>query len=306
VQGVFWKGGIIVDAEEDHIDPYDEWKNKLVRDSFAKSSLISVRKVSSSIFFTKGKLNEIGQFIKGKNIDVVFVNSMLTPLQQSKLEKRLNDFMLNREERLRRYYIRSANKSNNEPTDIDTSSGYVTGEGDFEPQRQIRVLDRFGIILMIFASRAKSNISKLQIELAWLEYARTNLTRGTGPTFGKFGKLFETDLTINPTEEVEIKSYRGRGTSGKGGIHGQGETQLELERRQLTDRKALINQHIKKEIKARADARLSRQKRTRNIPLIALVGYTNVGKTTLMNKLTNEHLGVEDQLFHTLSTTVRK
>jgi len=269
--------------------------------------LINIRRISSSIFFSKGKLNELGQFVKKQeDIDVIFVNTMLTPLQQSKLEKRFNDFLQDREERLRRYYIRSANKSSNEPTDIDSSSGYVTGETEINPKRSVRVIDRFGIILMIFANRAKSNISRLQIELAWLNYARTNLSRSNGPTFGKLGKLFKESLTINPSKEVEIKSYKGRGTSGTGGIQGQGETQMELEKRSLDERRTTIRHQLKKEIKVREDHRLARQRRTRNIPLVALVGYTNVGKTTLMNKLTSESLGVEDRLFHTLTTTVRK
>ena len=87
-----------------------------------------MRKVSGSNFFTKGKLNEVGEFVNEHNVDVVFVNTTLTSLQQKKLEKRLNDYKLNRTERLRRYMIRSSHKEEAEPTDIDSSSGYVTGE----------------------------------------------------------------------------------------------------------------------------------------------------------------------------------
>ena len=305
MQGVYWKKGLIVDTHEEEFDLYDEWKNQLVRDSMAKSILINVRNVSSSMFFTRGKLNEIGQYIKTQTVDVVYVNTMLTPLQQKKMEKRFNDFMQDREERLRRYYIRSINKGDNEPTDIDTSSGYVTGEGENNYENEkIRVIDRFGIILMIFAHRARSNISKLQIELAWLDYARLFLTRGSGPTFGKIGNLFNQDLTINEPLEVEIKSFKGRGISGA--VQGSGEKQLELERRQITDRKAEIKRLIEREKSLRSNSRMKRMKRTQNIPLFALVGYTNVGKTTLMNRMTSESLGVEDQLFHTLTTTVRK
>ena len=307
MQGVYWKNGIVMDSHEEEFDLYDEWKNKLVRDSMAKSILINVKKVSSSLFFTRGKLNEIGQYLKTQDVEVVYVNTMLTPLQQKKMEKRFNDFVQDREERLRRYYIRSINKGDNEPTDIDSDSGYVTGEAEFTDKREmVRVIDRFGIILMIFANRARSNISKLQIELAWLDYARLNLSRGSGPTFGQVGHLFKDDLSMNEPTEVEIKSYRGRGTSGTGGMQGSGEQQIEVERRKINNRKAEINKEIKKAMEIRRNSRISRQKRTKNIPLIALIGYTNVGKTTLMNKMTSEKLGVEDQLFHTLSTTVRK
>ena len=173
-------------------------------------------------------------------------------------KNRLNDFIQNREERLRRYYIRSATKKTNEPTDIDSSSGYVSGETADEQKKSIQVIDRFGIILMIFANRAKSNISRLQIELAWLDYARLNITRGSGPTFGKFGKLFKEGLTINEEAEMEIVSYKGRG--GHGAMQGEGETQLEIERRKIEDRKSFIVNQIKLENKNRNDHRLARQK----------------------------------------------
>lgn len=97
------------DIDSKESDMYDEWKNILLRESMAKSSLIRVRKVHSSTFFTKGKLNELGYFLKdNKDINVVFVNSTLTSLQQKKLEKRFNDIILSREDRLRRYYLKSA------------------------------------------------------------------------------------------------------------------------------------------------------------------------------------------------------
>ncbi len=80
-----------------------------MRESVAKSSLIKCRKIHSSTYFTKGKLNEMGYFLKdNKRINVVFVNAQLTALQQKKLEKRFNDIILSREDRLRKYYLKSA------------------------------------------------------------------------------------------------------------------------------------------------------------------------------------------------------
>ena len=76
-----------MDQEDDTFDMYDEWKNDLLRDSLAKHSLIRVRKISSGTFFTRGKLNEIGTFVKENNVNVVFVNSNLTSLQIKKLER---------------------------------------------------------------------------------------------------------------------------------------------------------------------------------------------------------------------------
>jgi 50S ribosomal subunit-associated GTPase HflX len=96
------------DIDNDY-DMYDEWKNELLRESVAKSSLIRVRKIHSSTFFTKGKLNDLGYFLKENDkINVVYVNSTLSAMQQKKLEKRWNDIIMSREDRLRNYYLKSA------------------------------------------------------------------------------------------------------------------------------------------------------------------------------------------------------
>ena len=152
-----------MDQAEDNeeYDLYDEWKNELLRESVAKSSLIKVRKIHSSTYFTKGKLNDLGYFLKdNKDINVVFINSTLTALQQKKLEKRWNDVILSREDRLRRYYLKSAQRERFNPTDVDSESSQMS-ELESTPQnplnqRKIRVVDRFGIILQIFALRAKT------------------------------------------------------------------------------------------------------------------------------------------------------
>ena len=143
-----------MDQQEDNeeYDMYDEWKNELLRESVAKSSLIKVRKIHSSTYFTKGKLNDIGYFLKdNEDINVVFINSTLTALQQKKLEKRWNDIILSREDRLRRYYLKSAQRERFNPTDVDSESSQMSEleptQHNMQNQRKIRVIDRFGIIL---------------------------------------------------------------------------------------------------------------------------------------------------------------
>jgi 50S ribosomal subunit-associated GTPase HflX len=118
-----------MDQAEDNedYDMYDEWKNELLRESVAKSSLIKVRRIHSSTYFTKGKLNDLGYFLKdNEDINVVFINSTLTALQQKKLEKRWNDIILSREERLRRYYLKSAQTERFNPTDVDSESSQMS------------------------------------------------------------------------------------------------------------------------------------------------------------------------------------
>lgn len=115
------------DVDDDTGDLYDEWKNELIRESMAKSSLIKIRKIHSSTFFQKGKLNDLGYFLKeNSDINVVFINATLTALQQKKLEKRWNDIILSREDSLRKYYLKSSQKEKFNPTDVESESSQMS------------------------------------------------------------------------------------------------------------------------------------------------------------------------------------
>ena len=123
-----------------------------------------MRKVSSTTYFTKGVLNELGLYIKEKpEVNVVYVNATLTSMQQKKLEKRWNDILANNDDRMRSFYLKSANKGEMSPTELESdtemSSLEITSEQReslMDPERhKIRVIDRFGMILQIFAARAK-------------------------------------------------------------------------------------------------------------------------------------------------------
>jgi|JI10StandDraft_1071094.scaffolds.fasta_scaffold209878_2 50S ribosomal subunit-associated GTPase HflX len=143
---------------------YNEWKNKLLRESIAKSSLVKMRKINSSTFFTKGKLNDFGFFLRDKeNVNLVFINSVLTTMQKTKLEKRWNDLIHDREERIRRHYLKSVQKKNDlSPSELDTDTVYTDVELENTPtrnQRKVKVVDRFDVILQIFASRARSQVA---------------------------------------------------------------------------------------------------------------------------------------------------
>lgn len=103
---------------------------------------------------------------------------------------------------MRRYNLKSVNKDNYfSPTEIDseTESDFSGSEGDslsevFDQQRRIRVIDRFAIIIQIFALRAKTRLAQVQIELAWLRYAKSLIVRGGSPTFGRVGQMFDGNL----------------------------------------------------------------------------------------------------------------
>ncbi len=141
----------------------------------------------------------------------------------------------------------------------------------------IRVIDRTEIILDIFAQRAQSQAGKLQVELAQLEYMLPRL-RGRGQAMSRLGA--------------------GIGTRGPG------ETKLESDRRAIQRRIAQLQQEVN-QLQAHR-ARLRQQRQQQEIPSIALVGYTNAGKSTLLNVLTNAEVYTADRLFATLDPTTRK
>jgi GTP-binding protein HflX len=153
--------------------------------------------------------------------------------------------------------------------------------------RNVRVLDRTALILDIFAQHAHTSEGMLQVELAQYEYYLPRLT-------GQWTHL-----------ERQAGGGGGRaGSTGGVGLRGPGETQLEVDKRAIRKRIA----HLKKELeKVRAHRMRYRAQRKRSrIPTVALVGYTNAGKSTLLNKITKSDVYVADQLFATLDPTTRR
>jgi len=144
-----------------------------------------------------------------------------------------------------------------------------------EKTANVKVLDRSGLILDIFASRAKTAAAKTQVELAQLQYLLPRLTR------------FWTHLS---------RQKGGIGTKGPG------ETQIETDRRLIGERISTLKDKLEKLDKQRTTQRKGRSEN----PRVALVGYTNAGKSTLMNALTDTSVLAEDQLFATLDSTVRR
>ncbi|PWD86645.1 ribosome rescue GTPase HflX [Ignatzschineria cameli] len=141
----------------------------------------------------------------------------------------------------------------------------------------VRVVDRTGLILDIFAQRAQSFEGKLQVELAQLTRLSTRLVR----------------------KHTNLSQQRG----GAVGLRGPGETRLEMDRRVISDRIRQLKKRLESVTKMRAQGRISRERN--EVPTIALVGYTNAGKSSLFNRLTAAGVYVQDQLFATLDPTHR-
>lgn len=150
-------------------------------------------------------------------------------------------------------------------------------ERNIERELKCRVLDRTGVILDIFAQRARTHEGKLQVELAQLDHMSTRLVRGWTHLERQKGGI---------------------------GLRGPGETQLETDRRLLRERIKSIHKRLGKVRRQRDQGRRARKRA--DIPTVSLVGYTNAGKSTLFNRVTTSSVYTADQLFATLDPTLRR
>ncbi|SOB78372.1 GTP-binding protein HflX [Marinobacter sp. LV10R510-11A] len=150
-------------------------------------------------------------------------------------------------------------------------------ERNIEGELKCRVLDRTGVILDIFAQRARTHEGKLQVELAQLDHMSTRLVRGWTHLERQKGGI---------------------------GLRGPGETQLETDRRLLRERIKSIHKRLGKVRRQRDQGRRARKRA--DIPTVSLVGYTNAGKSTLFNRVTTSSVYTADKLFATLDPTIRR
>ncbi|MFM6953723.1 MAG: GTPase HflX [Sphingobacteriaceae bacterium] len=180
-------------------------------------------------FVGTGKLEEIKDYIKAEEIDIVVFDDELSPSQLRNIENEL----------------------------------------------QLKILDRSNLILDIFAKRAQTSQAKTQVELAQLQYMLPRLTR--------------------------LWTHLERQKGGIG-MRGPGETQIETDRRIILNKISLLKERLEEIDKQNATQRKNRHQLVR----VALVGYTNVGKSTIMNMLSKSEVFAENKLFATLDTTVRK
>lgn len=195
------------------------------------AQVVQIQSIIPGTYIGKGKVEEIGEYIKHNNIMLAIVNAEISPVQQRNLETAWD----------------------------------------------CKVIDRTGLILEIFGQRANSKEGRLQVELASQEYQKSRLVKSW----------------------THLERQRG----GAGFMGGPGETQIEVDRRAIRDRIAVIKKQLATVVRARDEHRKSRQK----VPykVVALVGYTNAGKSTLFNKITGAGVLAMDKLFATLDPTMR-
>lgn len=188
-----------------------------------------MQRADRATFVGTGKLEEIAEYVKSEEIDIVVFDDELSPSQLRNIEREL----------------------------------------------QVKILDRSNLILDIFASRAQTSQARTQVELAQLQYLLPRLTR--------------------------MWTHLERQKGGIG-MRGPGESQIETDRRIIQDKIALLKERLKIIDRQNETQRKNRGQLVR----VALVGYTNVGKSTIMNMLSKSEVFAENKLFATLDTTVRK
>ena len=181
--------------------------------------------------FGRGKVEELKGLIAARSIELVIVDTALSPVQQRNLERAWD----------------------------------------------CKVIDRTGLILEIFGERAQTREGRLQVELAALGYQRSRLVRSW----------------------THLERQRG----GHGFLGGPGESQIESDRRQIDERITRIRRELETVVRTRELHRKARRREPH--PVVALVGYTNAGKSTLFNRLTGATVDTEDKLFATLDPTLR-
>lgn len=196
------------------------------------SKLVTLSEIRPATFLGKGKVEELAELAKAEHVELVVVDTALTPVQQRNLEKALG----------------------------------------------AKIIDRTGLILEIFGQRARTKEGVLQVEHAHLTWQKSRLVRSW----------------------THLERQRG----GFGFLGGPGETQIEADRRMITERILKIERELEQVKRTRGLHRAGRKRVP--YPVVALVGYTNAGKSTLFNRLTKADVTAADMLFATLDPTLRQ
>lgn len=197
----------------------------------AFAEILSLPKILAGSYFGSGKIAEIGQRLHTAGVDLVFINTAISPIQQRNLER----------------------------------------------DWKVKILDRTALILEIFGARARTREGVLQVDLAHLTYQKSRLVRSW----------------------THLERQRG----GGGFMGGPGERQIESDRRALDDAILRLKRQLSKVARTRSLHRAARKKVP--FPIVALVGYTNAGKSTIFNRLTGADVVAKDMVFATLDPTMR-
>jgi 50S ribosomal subunit-associated GTPase HflX len=283
------------DAEQDLDDPL--WNSPVVRRQFAETSIIRIHGVKADWYLSEGKVEEIAIYI-GKSIhppSYIFFNNTLTPTQHANLQQVFNQALNAWKSRRAREDKETARmKAQVGALPEDEQLAYQDRTDNFIPDF-ITVIDRPRMILELFASRADSGVPKLQVDVA----RRLWLKRNINSTNFQYMKRSMDSLHKYVSPFAERITYQGNididATQGNPGESNMARFMKELMKDILK---------LKKRINV-IRAQREKQRLGRRMVSVALVGYTNAGKTAIMNHLADEHFKSRDIVFQTLDTSCR-
>ncbi|CAD8185672.1 unnamed protein product [Paramecium octaurelia] len=264
-----------------------EWRNYIVGNSIVKSSLVKLPGIHSTTFFTKAKLGMLGLHIQSKGINAVFINTELTSLQTRNLKKVWTQ------------YSKGEIASGITEDFIDNNENNKNAEEQAKSDSEatsVQVYDRFTMILQLFAKRSTQGVSKLQIELSFLKFAKAKLETGDS-SLSSLASLFKEQLMVAKEIDVEILSIQQKNRQGRANENNE----LQQQRRIIDDKIEKVKQLIEEESQTRL--KIKRKIHAHTIPKIALIGFTNAGKAQLLNCiLQKDEVESKEQISQLLST----
>lgn len=250
------------------------------RYSFAQSHVVKCKSFSRFYYFQKYLLKSIKKFIILNNIEMLFIDDFLTNLQLRNIKKMM--------------------------------SGEITlDDKNTKPEEQqyenissfINVVDRLGMILEIFNRRARSEITKLQVALVYLKYAKTLFVK-EDDYFATVADIYNFNVTKPHQVNVQIASAKQSGR--RYSVSGEGESQREMQNRIMKHVEKTINERLRKATENQKVS-LEKSNKQKNLITVALIGYTNAGKSAVLNLFANsEIVESKDCLFQTLYTVTRR
>ena len=260
---------------DDEYDVREEaWRSPTVKRQWAESCIIKLRQINPATFFGKGKTEELALYVAENPCDFVFINCTLTPTQSRNLETVFNNAVVAADTRQRREEERKM----------------LPGK----PIPGVEVLDRNRLILEIFNLRARTPEAKVQVAIAQMQYLKTSLALGTQARLRHIMRVLQEQ--IGPFREVK---------GGRMDVDVQYHyetTPFETTRYLIRKAEEKLKVMFANQQRSRSVQRSGRE----GVPTIGIVGYTNVGKTTFMNRLTGAGLKERDLLFETMDTTLRR